>query len=377
MPQLDDFVRQVNSLPTMIGPSVDSLEPATRRILSTPEIYGVRQIILAGSGDSYFAGAATVNAFRDLTGLPVQAMPSMEASRYAGIPAKAVSHARGTLLIPVSYSGEAARTIEAAHRWRDGGAVTLGLTGNIGSRLASAVEHVVDTRVEEVAPAPGTRSYVVALIALNLLAIRLAEVLMRITMDEANRMRRELGAIGMQLTDTAARLSAPLRTFAEQSHSAQSFDVLGSGPSLGAAGYCAAKLVEAAGVHAMAQDCEEFFHLNYFVDHPATIPTVLFAPAEGAAASRARDLIENLRRLGRPLLVITDQAGFASGAVELPLPQVREWFVPIVQTVPAALLGAYVAEARGCAHYRGHGGVWSGARGAGLVRNSPIDRNRG
>src|SRR5579863_4660931 len=107
MSQLDDFIRQVGSLPTLIGPCVDSLEPTTRKILSTPEIYGLRRIILTGSGDSYFAGASTVSAFRDLTGLTVQAMPSMEASRYAGGSGRSVTNARGTLVIPISYSGEA------------------------------------------------------------------------------------------------------------------------------------------------------------------------------------------------------------------------------------------------------------------------------
>ncbi len=323
MSQLDDFIRQVGSLPTMIGPCVDSLEPTTRKILSTPEIYGVRRIILTGSGDSYFAGEATVSAFRDLTGLTVQTMPSMEASRYAGGAGEKVINARRTLVIAISYSGEAARLVEAAHRWSDRGALTLGVTGASGSRLSKAVACVLETRVEQVAPAPGTRTYVIALIALNLLAIRLAEVLMRITMDQANQMRRELGAIGLQLADTEARLSAPIRAFAGQSRSWQMFDVLGSGPSLGAAGYSAAKLVEAAGVHAIAQDSEEFFHLNFFVDHPTTIPTVLYAPAEGAAASRSRDLIETLQKLGRPSLVVTDQPGLGSGGTELLLPRVR------------------------------------------------------
>ena len=372
MSQLDDFIRQVSSLPNMIAACANSLEPVTRKVLSTPEIFGLRQIILTGSGDSYFAGAATVPAFRGLTGLPVQAMPSMEASRYAGWLPKG-ANARGTLIVPVSYSGEAARLVEAAHRWRDRGALTLAVTGTSGGRLAKVVERVVETRVEEVAPAPGTRTYVAALIALNLLAIRLAEVLMRVSMDEANGMRRELRATGEGLCDLQARSSPPIRAFAEQSRAWQTFDVLGSGPSLGAAGYGAAKLVEAAGVHAIAQDSEEFFHLNFFVDHPTTTPTVLYAPAEGAAASRSCELIGALGQLGRPSLVLTDQAGFAGGCTEVLLPRVREWFAPIVQAVPAALLAAYAADFRGVPHYRGHDGPWRGARGADLVRNSQVD----
>jgi glucosamine--fructose-6-phosphate aminotransferase (isomerizing) len=377
MSQFDDFISQIRSLSAMIGPCVDTLEPETRKVLSTPEIYSVRQIILAGSGDSYFAGAATVPMFRELTGLPVQAMTSMEASRYAGSFGKSVINARGTLVIPISYSGEAARLVEAAHRWRDRGALTLGLTSAGEGRLAKAVERVVNTRIEEAAPAPGTRTYVVALIALNLLAIRLAEVLMRITMDTANGLRRELGAIGNDLGDLEGILSAPIRAFAEQSRDWQSFDVLGSGPSLGSAGYSAAKLVEAAGIHAVAQDSEEFFHLNFFIDRPTVTPAVLYAPSEGAAASRSRELVDTLGQLGRPTLVVTDRAGFGGGLTELLVPLVREWFAPIVQTVPAALLAAHAADLRGGPHYRGHRGPWIGARGAGLVRNSQIDFNQG
>src|SRR5579859_5437642 len=159
MSQLDNFINQVRSLPAMIGPCVDVLEPETRKVLSTPEIYMVRQIILAGSGDSYFAGAATAPIFRDLTGLPVQAMTSMEASRYAGSFGKSVINARGTLVIPISYSGEAARLVEATHRWHNRGALTLGLTSASDGRLAKAAERVVNTRIDEVAPAPGTRTY--------------------------------------------------------------------------------------------------------------------------------------------------------------------------------------------------------------------------
>ena len=377
MSQLDNFISQVDSLSAMIGPCVDRLEPITRKILTTPEIYGLRQIILTGSGDSYFAGAAAAPVFRDLTGLPVQAMTSMEASRYAGAAGKGVVNTRGTLVIPVSYSGEAARLVEAAHRWRDRGALTLGLSAASEGRLAKAAERVVDTKVDEGAPAPGVRTYVAGLIALYLIAIRLGEVLMRITMDQANAMRRELASTGAALAGVQSALSAPIEAFAEQTREWTAFDVLGSGPSLGSAGYGAAKLVEAAGIHATAQDCEEFFHLNFFIDRPDATPAVLYAPSQGTGASRCKELIETLGQLGRPFLVVTDQAGFATGGLEIVLPDVREGFAPMLQAAPAALLAAHAAAVRGVPHYRGHDGPWIGARGAGLVRNSPIDLNCG
>ena len=82
MSQLDDFLVQIKSLPELIPEVVATMEPPARTILSTPEIYGVRQIILTGSGDSYFAAASVAPAMRAWTGLPVQAMTAMEAARY-------------------------------------------------------------------------------------------------------------------------------------------------------------------------------------------------------------------------------------------------------------------------------------------------------
>jgi glucosamine--fructose-6-phosphate aminotransferase (isomerizing) len=369
MSQCDDFVSQAFSLASLIGPTVERLEPPTRKILATPEIYGLRQIVLTGSGDSYFAAAAVAPLARALTGLPVQAMTSMEASRYAG--AGPVG-AHGALVIAVSYSGEAARLVEAVQRWRARGAITLGVTASPNARLAQSADRWVDTQVAETVPAPGTRTYVASLLALYLLVIRMGEVLMRITMDEANALRRELGAIGPSMTGVGEACAGQLEALAGRWGAARTFDLLGSGPSLASAAYGAAKLVEAAGVHAAAQDAEEFFHLNFFVDQPDQTPTVLYAPSNAAFASRARELVGALGQLGRPSLVITDQAGFGGGLDELVLPPVRETFASVLHAAPAALLAAYSAAQRKVTHYRGHDGPWIGARGANLVRNSPI-----
>ena len=374
MSQLDDFLSQIRSLADLIGPCVDRLEPKTRTALTTPEIYGLRQVILTGSGDSFFAAAAAAPLLRRLTGLPVQAMVSMDASRYAA-PA-AGDGGRGTLVVAVSYSGEAARLVEATGRWRASGAITLGMTGAAEGRLAQAADRWVDTGVEPGAPAPGTRTYVASLIGLFLLAIRIAEVLMRITMDQANALRRDLAATARAVHGLDTRLAPQIQAFAWKGREARCMDILGSGPSFASAAYGAAKLVEAAGVHALAQDAEEFFHLNFFAETPHAIPTVLFAPAAAAFASRAGELAATLSQLGRPSLVVTDEAGFGAAHETLVLPQVNEAFAPIVQTVPAALLAAFAADVRGVTHYRGHDGPWIGARGAGLVRDSQIEPNR-
>jgi glucosamine--fructose-6-phosphate aminotransferase (isomerizing) len=132
-------------------------------------------------------------------------------------------------------------------------------------------------------------------------------------------------------------------------------------------------LIEAAGVHAVPQDIEEFHHLNYFVDAPETVPTVVFGPTRSLAAQRTRELVSALGELGRPQLLITDADTLGPASSTLVLPAVDEFLAPVLHAVPAAMLAAFVAARRGTAHYRGHVGPWRGASEAGLVRNSFID----
>lgn len=374
--QYSNYLEQIDSLAALLSDETQRLSDKHRLSLKVPDVYGIRQIIITGSGDSYIAGLAAAPAIRAWTGLPVQVMVSMEASRYvdAGVPPLAGRN-RGLLVVAVSNSGEAARLVEATQRLRNLGALTLALTGNPQSRLGKAAEVVSEVIVPPSANAPGTRSYLASLISLYLLGLRLAEILMCVTMDDANAMRREIAELSGPLGSVAKSLRQPIATLADAWATSSVCDCLGSGPSLGSASFAAAKLVEAAGLHASSQDAEEFHHLNYFVAD-VTAPALVFAPGNALSAARSKELCATLAGLGRPFAVVTDDATMAGQQHVLNVPRVREWFAPIVHAVPASLLAAEFAERRGVVHYRGHTGPWSGAVGANLVRNSPIDTSR-
>lgn len=372
--QYSDYLTQIDSLGSLVAGETQRLADLHRLSLQVPDIYGLRQIILTGSGDSYIAGLAAAPAIRAWTGLPVQVMVSMEASRYvdAGVPPLAGRN-RGLLVVAISNSGEAARLVEATQRLRNLGALTLALTANPQSRLGKAAEIVSEVTTPPSAPAPGTRSYVASMIALYLLGLRLAEVLMCMTMDQANALRREIGDLAAPLDAAAKSLKGPVASVADTWASASVCDCLGSGPSLASASFAAAKLVEAAGLHASAQDAEEFHHLNYFVADVKHAPALVFAPANALSATRSRELCATLVGLGRPFAVVTDDSKTTDSNHVLGVPTVREWFAPLLHAVPASLLAAELAERHGIVHYRGHTGPWSGAVGANLVRNSVIE----
>lgn len=372
--QHSDFVAQIESLPELVRTEARPIDDRMRLLLKTPEIYGLRQVVLVGSGDSYFAAQAVAPAIRAWTGLPVAAMLAMEASRYldAGVPPLG-GQARGLLVVAISNSGEAARVVEATQRLRQLGALTLAITAAPQSRLGLAAERVLEIGIPAAAPAPGTRSYVASLLAAYAVGLRLAEVRLALTMDEANALRGELAGLGPALAEAVRVSAGPIRDVTELWRGFSCVDVLGSGPALASAGYAAAKLVEAAGLHATAQDAEEFHHLNYFVTDADRVPAVAFAAGASRAASRTRELVGTLEGLERPALIVTDHADLPAYGVQIRLPAVREWFAPIVQAVPAAQLAAAWAETIGATHYRGHTGRWRHAQRANLVRNSALE----
>lgn len=373
MNQFTDFIAQIQSLPDLVKEQAREIDGRMRLLLTAPEIYGIRQVIILGSGDSYFAAQAVAPAIRAWTGLPVNALLAMEAARYvdAGRPPLAGRN-RGLLVISISSSGEAARVVEATQRMRQLGALTVAITANPESRLGKAAERILEIGIPSAPPAPGTRSYVASLLAVYSIGIRLAEMLMTMTMDEANALRSEIVGLSDAIRQTCSITESGLSGLAAEWSKFGRADVLGSGPALGTAGYSAAKLVEAAGVHAVAQDSEEFHHLNYFVSEPAGTPTIVYAPSASIPASRSGELIGTLKGLGRPTLLITDGDDLPNYGHRLNLPTVCEWFSPLIHVVPAAWLSAEWAQALNIVHYRGHTGPWSGAVGAGLVRNSTI-----
>jgi len=374
MSQFADFITQIDSLPELVKTEARQIDDRMRLLIKTPEIYGIRQIILLGSGDSYFAAQAVAPAIRAWTGLPTSAMLAMEAARYvdAGVPPLAGRN-RGLLVVAISSSGEAARVVEATQRLRKLGAMTLAITANPEGRLAKSAELMLNIAIPSSTNAPGTRSYIASMLACYSVGLRLAEVLMTMTMDEANALRGEISGLGDKLGEASQISAAPILELADLWSGFRTADVLGSGPALASAGYGAAKLVEAAGVHATAQDAEEFHHLNYFVAAPDQTPVVAFAAGTARAASRTLELVGTLEGLGRPSLIITDGAELPAYGTQLRLPEVREWFTPLIQTVPAAHLAAAWAEKIGITHYRGHTGPWRQAQGAGLVRNSTLE----
>lgn len=364
--------RQVYSLPQLIRDEIWEIEARTRKAISTPALFSLRSLVITGSGDSFMAAQAAAPAFVEFAGIIPHVQTSLQAARYTA-PALGPQPPNTPLVLAVSNSGEAARLVEAVLAFNRQGALTVALTANPQSRLGQAARICIPLRLPPFDAAPGVRSYVVSLLALQMMAIRFAEVRGRMTMDTAMALRNELAGSADAIEGTLAEADAGCRALAERWRDLPAFELLSGGPNLGTAAYGAAKILEAAGRHAAAVDTEEWNHLNYFVGRPEETATLLFSGATFGAQPRAREVGGYLPTLGRPWASLGDEplpGASAHLTVHCPL---RESLSPVVYTAPVALLAAYLNEITGEAYGRGSTGRWSDSHEGAAVRHSAID----
>lgn len=366
------IIAQVESLPELIRGEFETLDMRARRLLNHNECLSVKRIVIAGCGDSHMAGLAAELAFEQIAGIPTEPMTAMQAGRY-GSPYFERLFPRNPLTIGISVSGTVARTREAIALARQAGALTVAVTANPDAPLAEAAELVFDCTVPAFAPAPGIRSYRVSLLVLYLLAIRLAEVKGRLTQDEAGRMRAQLKGTADAIEATIGAIGERARELAGAVAEGTNFVFVGDGPNYATALFSAAKVIEAAGRHAMGQETEEWAHLQYFVNVDPATPTFIISPG-GRGHDRAAELVDVMRQIGRTIVAVVpagDRAIAAGADWVLPVVgEVPEVFSPMVYAVAGELFSGHLSQAAGEPPFRRFAGAYE-PRGI-TIRNSAV-----
>jgi len=369
---INRFLEHALDLPRILRSEMETLDKTARSALTDAELCRIRQIYLFGSGDSFNAAVCAADAFLDLAGVPAQALVSLSASRYiAGVCVH--QPAEDTLAIGISYSGEAARTLEATLALSKAGCRTLACTAFPQSKIAHASSETLPVQMPPSVNLPGVSTHVMLLAALYHLAIRLAEARRTISAELASELRRELAACSDMLERTFCENQRSAKRFAEDCDRFQRAEFLASGPARGCADFAAAKIIETEGIFTTSQDAEEFAHLNFFFTHPERIPTALIGSSGARSLARLQEIEASLQHLGRPYCVVTDGAAFAADRDHtILLPSgVREIFSPLLFSCALAWMTAQIDQSVGGGYFRSHAGPFS-EEGYATIRQSRI-----
>jgi glucosamine--fructose-6-phosphate aminotransferase (isomerizing) len=334
---------QIVSQPGLIRDIFGSAERRVHDVLARLPVQRWQAIYTAGCGDSFYAGLACEMAFARFCRLPIKALPAMQFSRYE------VDHLiTPAVVFGISHSGAVSRSIEAVALARDAGAATIAVTGHETSSIAREADAVLALSVPPMGHAPGIRSYAVQLLTLLLCALCLGEMRQELSSVEAALWRQRLREVAGCMEATIQASDALTRRLAVGLRDEPDWVFVGAGPSYATALFCAAKLVESCGVHAWAQELEEWGHIQFFNRREPT-PTCLIVPP-GRSVDRALELLPYVRGIGRHTLVVTHGAPACLPSqvdAVLPVPQpVAEVFSPLVYCLAGELLAYYLAESR-------------------------------
>lgn len=370
MTEFDNSLRrQSYSLPRLLTELYDSLREQSARLAEKYSREDVRRVIFMGCGDSGAAAMAMRYNFRTLTGIETEVVPVIDFSRH--YPAGLLTSR--TLVVIISVSGNGARIEEAVEKAVAAGAKTLAVTKDEQSGIGRQAEAVLKIDLPAFERGPGNRNYFGCMLALLLFAVEMGRCSHTLMPEQADQCCRELLEQGVALEQMLPAMDKQISEISRQWADLVNFDFVGAGDDYVNAWFGHAKVIEAVGAFATYNNSEEWFHMNNFYRNIKGCGTLLFATRNSGGISRTKEAVQYAARIGRPVLVVTDEAAdyFGAEAYYLAVPA-ASWPPAALLThyLPSCLLAGYIGAMKGERNCRGCLGPWEFAAGGASIKNS-------
>lgn len=337
-----EIAEQPDVLERLLRRALPRLDEVARRVRAAGQLRGV-VVAARGSSDNVARYAQYLWSLR--LGLPVTlATPSLQ-TVYGRTPDLA-----GQLVVAISQSGSSPDVVGVLAAARAQGRPAVAVTNDPGSDLALAADVVVDLGAGEERSVAATKTYTASLLAVALLAAALTD-------DRSARDRtvRDLQAAPEAVADVLRRTATgpQVGDGVELLGPHDRGVVVGRGLNLGTAHEVALKVTELAGLLMVPFSPADLRHGPLGAVGPGT-PVLLVLPDEPASESVA-GLADELAGRSAPVLALGDPSGpgaAALGRADVVLeststPGLAGWLSPLTTVLPAQLLAAALAEARG------------------------------
>jgi glucosamine--fructose-6-phosphate aminotransferase (isomerizing) len=306
----------------------------------------VKQVTIIACGTSWHAGLVGKFLIETLARVPVEVDYGSE-YRYRNA---IVSD--DELAIVITQSGETADTLASLREAKRQGVSSLAICNVVGSMATRETDGTVYTHAGPEIGVASTKAFTSQLVALNLLALYMAQIRGTLSADE---MRTHIDAL-LQLPhviDQAIRASAAMERVAEKFHSRSDFLFLGRGFNYPIALEGALKLKEISYIHAEGYPAGEMKHGPIaLIDE--NMPVVALAP-DDSVFEKMLGNVQEAKARGGTVIAITSEGDERMRAIldsandiVVPMPRTSPQLTPIVMTIPLQLLAYYIAVRRGC-----------------------------
>ena len=301
----DSMRKQVYSLPGMLEEIYADYVGKVESLLSRVDIKSIERIYIFGCGDSCFVGQVVKYLFEKESRLPVEVYTSLEFSRYV-VDLLPDSNNSKALAIGISVSGSVSRTREALKKAKEKRILTLAVSAKESAFTDMADDFVIANSPlfndEEPNGTPGVRSFFCNYMMLAIIALTAARVRSYLTVEKCQQKLEQYKELSVAIKGVIESTEEELNLLASAWHDTYEYVFVGSGPNFGAAQFCAAKLIEATGDFSLAQETEEWAHLNFY-NRKSDTPTVILSSGKNDL-SRTMEVVSAALNIGRRAILI-------------------------------------------------------------------------
>ena len=314
--------------------------------VSTDTLRQLQKVTIIACGTSWHAGLVGKYLIEALAKVPVEVDYGSE-YRYRNPIVSAKE-----LAIVITQSGETADTLAALREAKRKGAASVAICNVVGSMATREADGTVFTHAGPEIGVASTKAFTSQLIALQLLALHMAQVRGTLTPDDIRAYIDELLRLPLVL-EHAIKASASMEQVAERFYNRTDFLFLGRGINYPIALEGALKLKEISYIHAEGYPAGEMKHGPIaLIDE--RMPVVAIAPDDHVFEKMIGNIQEAKARGGSVIAITTEGDTRLAPILDpardvlLAMPRTSAILTPVVMTIPLQLLAYYIAVRRGC-----------------------------
>jgi glutamine---fructose-6-phosphate transaminase (isomerizing) len=309
--------------------------------ISDEELREVNRVVIVAAGTSHHAAQVAKYAIERWARLSVEVDISSE-YRYRD-PIVEV----GTLVIGVSQSGETIDTIQAIREAKRRGARVVGVSNIVGSSLARESDAVIYTRAGLEVSVASTKAFVAQVAALELLALRLAQLRDTLPPRDVDALFKGINAVAAQVA-TALERRSHVEDVAKQLLGSRDFFFIGRHVAFPTSLEGALKLKELSYLHAEGYPAGELKHGPLALIEPGVV--VVAVVTDPAMHEKMLSNLAEVKARGATVVAVaTDDDEYVEAIADyvLRVPATEPLFTPMVDVVPLQIFAYAMARGLG------------------------------
>jgi len=314
--------------------------------ISDAALAAVDRVTILACGTSWHAGLVGKFMIESLARLHVEVDYGSEYRYRQPIVSK------NTLAVVITQSGETADTLAALREAKKAGASSIAVCNVVGSMATRETDGTIYTHAGPEIGVASTKAFTSQLVALYLLALKLAQARGVLTPDAS---RPHVDALLQlpQFLEQALKSAPAVEEIAARFHSRTDFLYLGRGINYPIALEGALKLKEISYIHAEGYPAGEMKHGPIaLIDE--RMPVVALAPVD-AVFEKMIGNVQEAKARGASVIAVTSRGDDKLRAIlddrrdfVLELPRTPDLLTPIVMVLPLQLIAYNIAVRRGC-----------------------------